>query len=208
MTTRPLYSSDSSCRIGAIFLQGMHVPAPKSRSFGRGILAISFGIFRSVEDCAKHAWCENKSMKRINNLINEMKRKLRFFLLMNYFSSKARTIRPLAAWSSCGLRHCFRNKSASSLSSSRRILFNLNVSSGASFSMIESIVILLSPFNCSILAKGVFLRRLIRSLKDRHSMVPCCLIQLRFEALFEKEEGLSFVFIEEDSRQPQCFFRT
>ena len=169
---------------------------------------MSFGNRRSSKGCEKEVWCENKKIERINKLINEMKRKFCPFFFMDYLSSKARTIWPRAAWSSCGLRHCFRNKSASSLSSSRRILFNLNVSSGASFSMIESIVILLSPFNCSILAKGVFLRRLIRSLKDRHSMVPCCLIQLRFEALFEKEEGLSFVFIEEDSRQPQCFFRT
>ena len=55
--------------------------------------------------------------------------------------------------------------------------------------------------------EGVFLRRLIRSLKDRHSMVTCRLIQLRLQALFKKEESLSFIFIEEDSRESKGFFR-
>ena len=55
-------------------------------------------------------------------------------------------------------------------------------------------------------AEGV-LRKLIRSLEDRHSMVTCRLIQLRLQALFKKEESLSFIFIEEDSRESKGLFR-
>ena len=51
----------------------------------------------------------------------------------------------------------------------------------------------------SFFTDRVFLRRLIRSLKDRHSMVTCRLVQLRFEALFKEEERLLLVFIHENS---------
>ena len=51
------------------------------------------------------------------------------------------------------------------------------------------------------------MRRLIRSLKDRHSMVTRRLIQLRFKTLFKKEKSLSFIFIEEDSRESKGLFR-
>jgi len=131
-------------------------------------------------------------------LIKEMKRNPRLFLLMSYLSSKALTIWPRAAWSSCGLRHCFRNKSASSLSSSRRILFSIIVSSGLNFNINGWSMSLLPPLGCAgSLASSIFLvlslhlstkiiplRRLIRSLKDRHSMISGRLFQLRFEALF------------------------
>jgi hypothetical protein len=47
--------------------------------------------------------------------------------------------------------------------------------------------------------EGILLRRLIRSLEDRHSMVTGCLIQLGLQALFKKEESLVFVFIHQNS---------
>jgi hypothetical protein len=51
----------------------------------------------------------------------------------------------------------------------------------------------------SVPAERVFLRRLIRSLKDRHSMIPSRLIQLGLQAILKKEESLFFVLIEENS---------
>ena len=38
-------------------------------------------------------------------------------------------------------------------------------------------------------------------------MIPGRLHQLRLEALLKEEKGLFFVFIEEDSRESQGFFR-
>jgi hypothetical protein len=124
----------------------MHLPAPKSNSFGRGTCAISFGNLRSIEDCAKEALDENEKIEKINKLSKRIRRSLRSFLSMGYFSSKPRTIWQRAAWSNFGLRHSFRNKKAFPLSSSIKILVNLNVSSGVSLSMTGLIVIHLSPF--------------------------------------------------------------
>ena len=164
MTTRPLYSFSSSCKMGAIFLQGMHVPAPKSKSFGRGLWTTSFGNRRSVEDCAKDVWFENKRNKRISNLIKEIKRKFCLFLFMGYFSSKARTIWPRTAWSSCGLRHFLRNERASSLSSSRRILFSTIVSSGLNFNINGWSMLPLPPSGSDeSLASSIFLCNLTSS---------------------------------------------
>ena len=50
------------------------------------------------------------------------------------------------------------------------------------------------------LTEGIFLRRLIRSLEDRHSMVPGRLLQLGFETLLKIKESLLFVLIKKDSR--------
>ena len=51
------------------------------------------------------------------------------------------------------------------------------------------------------------MRRLIRSLKDRHSMISGRLIQLGFETLLKKEKSLFFVVIEKDPRESKGFFR-
>ncbi|MBP1697407.1 MAG: hypothetical protein H6Q41_2595 [Deltaproteobacteria bacterium] len=58
-----------------------------------------------------------------------------------------------------------------------------------------------------MLAEGILLRRLIRSLKDWHSMITGRIYKLRFEALLKEEKRLFFVFIEEDSRESKGFFR-
>jgi len=55
-------------------------------------------------------------------------------------------------------------------------------------------------------SEGILLRRLIRSLKDWHSMVPGCFVQLRFDAFFKKWKGLVFVFVNKDSRKTERFF--
>jgi hypothetical protein len=55
--------------------------------------------------------------------------------------------------------------------------------------------------------EGILLRRLIRSLKNRHSMVPGRLIQLRFKTLFKKKKSLFFFVIEKDSRESKSFLR-
>ena len=55
-------------------------------------------------------------------------------------------------------------------------------------------------------AEHIFLSRLIRSLKDRHSMISGRLIQLGFETFLEKCKGLCFVFVDEDSCHPYRFF--
>ena len=39
-------------------------------------------------------------------------------------------------------------------------------------------------------------------------MVPGRVVQLRFDAFFEKREGLFSVFIQENSRQPECLMWT
>jgi hypothetical protein len=57
-------------------------------------------------------------------------------------------------------------------------------------------------------AERIFLRRLIRSLEDRHSVISRRLLQLRFEALFKKKEPLLPVFIHENSCQSEGFLRT
>jgi hypothetical protein len=59
-----------------------------------------------------------------------------------------------------------------------------------------------------MLAEAILLRRLIRSLKDRHSMVPGGLRQLRFETFFEKKECLVPVFVEKDFREHECLLWT
>jgi hypothetical protein len=53
--------------------------------------------------------------------------------------------------------------------------------------------------------EGILLGRLIRSLEDRHSMVPGRLFQLWFKALFEKRKGFLLVLIHENSGEPQSF---
>ena len=63
---------------------------------------------------------------------------------LSYTFSKSRTIWPRLAWSSWGLRHCLRKRSASCLSSSSKILFNLRTSSEVNFKMIGFIVM---PFS-------------------------------------------------------------
>jgi hypothetical protein len=72
--------------MGAIFLQGMHVPAPKSRSFGSETLAISLGILSS-EDCEKEGWCRSRRVDKTSRVI---KKKVRFFILAipNHFFAK------------------------------------------------------------------------------------------------------------------------
>jgi hypothetical protein len=55
--------------------------------------------------------------------------------------------------------------------------------------------------------EGILLRRLIRSLEDRHSMIPGRLIQLRFKTLFKKNKSLLFFVIEKDSRESKGFLR-
>ena len=52
-----------------------------------------------------------------------------------------------------------------------------------------------SPLAVPTFHKGILLRRLIRSLKDRHSVIPGRLFQLGLEAFFKKQECLLFVFI-------------
>jgi hypothetical protein len=73
--------------MGAIALHGMHMPLPKSKSFGRGLWTTSFGN-RLSKDWGKEG--RNK-MKRINKG-NEMNVKMRkeFFLLSisNHFLPK------------------------------------------------------------------------------------------------------------------------
>jgi len=54
--------------------------------------------------------------------------------------------------------------------------------------------------------KRVLLRRLIRSLKDWHSMIPGRRRQLRLKRFLKKRKGFLFVFVKEDSRQPERFF--
>ncbi len=39
-------------------------------------------------------------------------------------------------------------------------------------------------------------------------MVPRRIVQLRFDALFEKYEGFFSVFVQKNSRQPECLMRT
>jgi len=56
-------------------------------------------------------------------------------------------------------------------------------------------------------AEGIFLGRLIRSLKDRHSMISGRLLQLRFEGLLKKSQSLLLVFVQENSHQFKCLFR-
>ena len=51
--------------------------------------------------------------------------------------------------------------------------------------------------------ESIFLRRLIRSLKDRHSMIPGRLQQLRLQTFLEKRKGFVFVFVEKNSRKPE-----
>ena len=46
--------------------------------------------------------------------------------------------------------------------------------------------------------EGVHLRRLIRSLEDRHSMIPGRLRKLRLQTFLEKRKGFVFVFIKKD----------
>ena len=57
-------------------------------------------------------------------------------------------------------------------------------------------------------AEGILLRRLIRSLKDRHSVLSCRIVQLRFDAFLEKREGLFSVFVQKNSRQSECLMWT
>jgi hypothetical protein len=54
-------------------------------------------------------------------------------------------------------------------------------------------------------AKHIFLRRLIRSLEDRHSMVPGRVIQLRLQTFLEKQKGVVSVSVEENPCKPQGF---
>jgi hypothetical protein len=52
-------------------------------------------------------------------------------------------------------------------------------------------------------AKGILLRRLIRSLEDRHSMIPGRLRQLRLQTFLKKRKGFVFVFVKKDPCEPE-----
>ena len=58
-----------------------------------------------------------------------------------------------------------------------------------------------------LLYKLIFLRRLIRSLEDRHSVIPACLVQLRLQAFLQKEHCLLTIFVDKNSRQTKCLLR-
>ena len=53
--------------------------------------------------------------------------------------------------------------------------------------------------------ESILLRRLIRSLEDRDSMIPGRLRQLRLQTFLEKRKGFVFVFIKEDPCEPERF---
>ena len=78
-----------------------------------------------------------------------------------------------------------------------------------SYSLYEHILILL-PVICfvkhfSFLCEIVLLRRLIRSLEDRHSVIPGLLIKLRLEGFFQKEHCFLAILIEENPHQTKGF---
>ncbi len=56
--------------------------------------------------------------------------------------------------------------------------------------------------------EGIFLRRLIRSLKDRHSTVPGRLRKLGPQTLLQKRQGFFFVFVQEDPPKPEYVLGT
>src|SRR5512136_159954 len=76
--TRSLYSSESSLRIGAIALHGIHLPLPKSRSFGIEALAISLGIL-PVEDWEKESGVRRSRVNKSSRAI--INKWLRFLIL-------------------------------------------------------------------------------------------------------------------------------
>jgi hypothetical protein len=88
---------------------------------------------------------------------------------------------------------------------------SLRASSGGNLTTIDSFDICSSSptalsFPCSSLlmfTEAIFLRRLIRSLEDRHSMVPGRLLQLGFQTFLQKRKSSLLVFDQENPRNPK-----
>jgi hypothetical protein len=51
--------------------------------------------------------------------------------------------------------------------------------------------------------EGILFRRLIRSLEDRHSMIPGRLCQLRLQTFLKKRKGFVFIFVKKDPCEPE-----
>ena len=55
------------------------------------------------------------------------------------------------------------------------------------------------------LTEAILLRRLIRSLEDRHSVIPGRLDPIEASDIPLETQGLVFIFVEKDSRKPHGF---